>query len=354
MKNLLNRAAAILGLAATLTFGADAQAQRILIDCGWSFDETIGTPTGPAVFGPSGIVYWNDFKQGTFAGSLVTTTNQVTTIGIGAGAGSALPVGTNGALGNGDPATGTSDPAFLGDFAVDSATGDYIFTADGGSAAIVTLVVSGLDAGLEYNFRFFGSRVSTDDRITQYTVTGAASAMTTLQTSGTNIGSDGMSFGNDNEIAEILNVVPRMDGTVDIEITAQTGGFGYLNILEIEVVAPIDFTTQPTSQVVDAGGTLNFVCAVDDGGLGATLQWQKDGVDLVDGGDISGATTNSLTIVNASAEDVGEYTCVASAAGASVTSEVAVGAVRQSASAFDVNGDGSIDFFDVAALLDVL
>ncbi|MEM1424287.1 MAG: immunoglobulin domain-containing protein, partial [Planctomycetota bacterium] len=108
------------------------------------------------------------------------------------------------------------------------------------------------------------------------------------------------------------------------------------------------------SQVVDAGGTLTFTTAVDDAGLGAILQWQRDGVDLVDGGDVSGATTDTLTITNASAEDVGVYNCVASAAGTTATSEGAIGAVRQSPSVFDVNGDGSVDFFDVAALLDAL
>jgi hypothetical protein len=60
---------------------------------------------------------------------------------------------------------------------------------------------------------------------------------------------------------------------------------------------------------VYAGGTATFRATVS-GAHPMTFQWRKGGVDLNDGGNISGATTATLTIVNASAADVGAYTLV--------------------------------------------
>ncbi len=54
-----------------------------------------------------------------------------------------------------------------------------------------------------------------------------------------------------------------------------------------------------------------FEVAVDNP-IGVAYQWSHEGVDLVDGGDISGATTHRLEIGTPTGADVGEYTCTAS------------------------------------------
>ena len=41
-----------------------------------------------------------------------------------------------------------------------------------------------------------------------------------------------------------------------------------------------------------------------------SYQWQKDGVDLTDGGSITGATTATLTIADVMESDEGGYRCV--------------------------------------------
>ena len=41
-----------------------------------------------------------------------------------------------------------------------------------------------------------------------------------------------------------------------------------------------------------------------------SYQWQKDGVDLTDGGSITGATTATLTITGVMESDEGGYRCV--------------------------------------------
>jgi len=68
-------------------------------------------------------------------------------------------------------------------------------------------------------------------------------------------------------------------------------------------------TEQPSPQNVCPGGTAIFtVSATGQGTL--TYQWQKDTSDLSDGGDISGATSDTLQIENADSADIGDYRCV--------------------------------------------
>ncbi len=69
-------------------------------------------------------------------------------------------------------------------------------------------------------------------------------------------------------------------------------------------------TSDPESVTVDIGGTAVFTvehsCGAD------TFQWKKDGVNLSDGGDISGAASDTLTISNVAFADEGDYTVVVS------------------------------------------
>lgn len=60
-------------------------------------------------------------------------------------------------------------------------------------------------------------------------------------------------------------------------------------------------TTQPTNQTACVGGSASFVVAAV--GTGLTYQWRIGTVNLVNGGNVSGATTATLTINPASALD---------------------------------------------------
>lgn len=66
-------------------------------------------------------------------------------------------------------------------------------------------------------------------------------------------------------------------------------------------------TAQPTNRRTVAGGTASFTVAAT-GSSAVSYQWKRDGVNLVNGGDISGATSATLTIANAQAADAGIYT----------------------------------------------
>ncbi len=75
-----------------------------------------------------------------------------------------------------------------------------------------------------------------------------------------------------------------------------------------ECTPAVEIIQHPTDDRLCAGGTAVFL--VSAGGSNLTYQWQKDGADLSDGGDVSGATTATLTIANAEAADSGAYRCV--------------------------------------------
>jgi hypothetical protein len=76
---------------------------------------------------------------------------------------------------------------------------------------------------------------------------------------------------------------------------------------------------QPQSQTVPAGGNVTFSVALSGAGP-LSYQWQFNGVDLTDGGRISGATTASLTIASVEMSDAGSYEVEVSNAFGSVTS----------------------------------
>lgn len=80
-------------------------------------------------------------------------------------------------------------------------------------------------------------------------------------------------------------------------------------------VAPV-ITTQPASQVVAVGSTLELVATAAGSPL-PTLQWRKNGVA------IPGATNPILTIPNATGADTGSYTVVATNVAGTTTSTAA-------------------------------
>lgn len=72
---------------------------------------------------------------------------------------------------------------------------------------------------------------------------------------------------------------------------------------------------QPEDKTASAGWTVNFFVTAH-GTAPLAYRWEKDGVDLTDGGKISGATTDSLIIGNVQESEEGVYTCyVSNAAG---------------------------------------
>jgi hypothetical protein len=70
---------------------------------------------------------------------------------------------------------------------------------------------------------------------------------------------------------------------------------------------PPAISGQPQSSGVYAGNTARFTVTGINGSSPLTLQWQRDGQNLSNGGNISGATTATLTISNVAPANAGTY-----------------------------------------------
>ncbi|HWN93701.1 MAG TPA: M36 family metallopeptidase [Methylomirabilota bacterium] len=107
-------------------------------------------------------------------------------------------------------------------------------------------------------------------------------------------------------------------------IGTQNGG--WLTVLESALLQgplvprPAAITSQPASQAAGIGVTVNFSVGVS-GTPPFSYQWRRDGVNLVNGGRISGAAGSALTIANSFESDSGLYSVtVSNAFGGAVSS----------------------------------
>ncbi len=106
------------------------------------------------------------------------------------------------------------------------------------------------------------------------------------------------------------------------------------------------FDLQPSDLTVFEGNPAQFSVLVG----GATAhQWRKNGVNISNGPNITGATTNTLTILSATEGDEGVYTCFVTTPCGTGLSDRALLTVDQIPCPADYNQDGGIDGADVDA-----
>ena len=89
-------------------------------------------------------------------------------------------------------------------------------------------------------------------------------------------------------------------------------------------------TDHPVDQVNIVPGSDVAFSVTATGTAPLSYQWQKDGVDLTDGGSITGATTATLTITGVMESDEGGYRCVVTNIAGTVTSDTATLTVGKS------------------------
>ena len=104
-------------------------------------------------------------------------------------------------------------------------------------------------------------------------------------------------------------------------VRARGFAVGENGIVETIAGLPV-FISQPFSLTNNATTTATFTMT-DYGGLPLTYQWLKNGIVLIDGANVSGAHTTTLTVTNVLGADAGGYSVVLSNATGSVTSQVA-------------------------------
>lgn len=86
----------------------------------------------------------------------------------------------------------------------------------------------------------------------------------------------------------------------------------------------LKFITHPASRVVDLGTASVQFTASATGNNGFSFRWNKNGTPLTDGGRVSGALTNTLTISNITSADAALYTVTATSPSASLSSNAAL------------------------------
>ena len=106
-----------------------------------------------------------------------------------------------------------------------------------------------------------------------------------------------------------------------------------LTLLQMEVITvvslysiaadPPQVTVHPVDQTNIVPGSDVSFSVTATGTAPLSYQWQKDGVDLTDGGSITGATTATLTITSVMESDEGGYRCVVTNIAGMVTSNTA-------------------------------
>ncbi|MEO6001661.1 MAG: ExeM/NucH family extracellular endonuclease [Opitutus sp.] len=139
---------------------------------------------------------------------------------------------------------------------------------------------------------------------------------------GTTILSDAGNLTGTNSTMLTLSPVALADaGNYNVVVTNGAGSKTSMDAaltVNPAVSAP-SITTQPAPTTVAPGGTAMFH-VVADGTAPLAYQWRKGGANLIDGGIITGATTDTLTLTGISAADAGSFDVVVSNAVDSVAS----------------------------------
>jgi hypothetical protein len=94
-----------------------------------------------------------------------------------------------------------------------------------------------------------------------------------------------------------------------IFFTNVTDGAGQSRAFTLSIISPPGIALQPTNASVVEGTSAAFSVQAG-GGLPLVYQWQFNGTNLTDGGNISGSATTNLSISNVSPADAGNYSVI--------------------------------------------
>jgi len=112
-------------------------------------------------------------------------------------------------------------------------------------------------------------------------------------------------------------------GSYSVFVTNGVGDFAQSSSASLNLLTDPIITAQPQSMTTNFGGTATF--QVTAGGTAPFgYQWHKDGVDLNDGGNITGARSNVLTLTGVAFADGGNYSVTVTNALGSLDSATAV------------------------------
>jgi uncharacterized repeat protein (TIGR03803 family) len=140
---------------------------------------------------------------------------------------------------------------------------------------------------------------------------------------GTNIIDGGNVFGSSNRILTITNVQPVNAGFYSVVVSNSLARVQSEDAALSVTVSPPLISMQPTNQTLAPAE--NAVFAINaTGSLPLVYQWQTNGVELTDGGNISGARSSTLVITRVTEANSGAYSVKVSNALGETRSRAAV------------------------------
>ena len=150
--------------------------------------------------------------------------------------------------------------------------------------------------------------------------TGTGSLTYQWQFNGVNLMDGGEYSGSATANLVVTGVATNDAGLYEVIITSPWGRVTS-SVAALTIVYPPAIANQPVAQTVLNGSTVVFsVAATGTGPL--SYQWQFNGVNLADGGKISGSATANVVEAGATANDAGLYEVIVTSPWGSVTSSV--------------------------------
>jgi hypothetical protein len=132
------------------------------------------------------------------------------------------------------------EATLLGDFAIATATHDYVFTNNDGD---ITLSFKNLEVKNHYRIKFFGSRADDSGRLGLVTITGAKTITGAHQMGGKHLGGTGVNYNNRIVFASDT-LAPSAEGQITFALK-QKFGMSHINVMTLEEV--INFETEVTN-----------------------------------------------------------------------------------------------------------
>lgn len=146
-----------------------------------------------------------------------------------------------------------------------------------------------------------------------FTVTASGTGLSYQWRKGTtNLSNSGTISGVTSATLSLTGIVASDAGSYNCVVTASCGSPVTSNNGVLTVNIPPAVTTQPSDDTKCTGTSATF--SITASGAGLTYQWRKGTTNLSNGGNISGVTSETLTLTGISAADAGNYNCVISGA----------------------------------------
>ncbi len=135
----------------------------------------------------------------------------------------------------------------------------------------------------------------------------------------------------------VISGTPTTNGTFNFTVqVTDANSSTATQALTLAVFVPAFISAQPPVETV-TNGSPAFLAVGVSGSAPLFYQWQKNGINLTDGGNVSGSGTNALSLNTATTTDAGNYSVIITNACGGVTSSVVALTVIPATNQFNIS-----------------